>query len=203
MTTTSRPPLGRSAPSTSATATSYGRSRPFLARESSATTRGRRMRTCTPVARTRGGRSPLMRRGALCTSQPDRPPMISMEATARATICSATPCSRWMPAPENACGTSQAVHHDIWDYDLVAAPQLVTVRHDGQTIDAVATAGKNGLLFAFNRVTGEPALAHRGAARPSIGYARRMVVTDAASFQPHSCHSPGLIQSAQTRSTLT
>lgn len=50
----------------------------------------------------------------------------------------------------------QAVHHDIWDYDLVAAPQLVTVRHDGQTIDAVATAGKNGLLFAFNRVTGEP-----------------------------------------------
>jgi quinoprotein glucose dehydrogenase len=50
----------------------------------------------------------------------------------------------------------QAVHHDLWDYDLASAPQLVTVRHGGRTIDAVALATKHGFLFAFDRVTGEP-----------------------------------------------
>jgi quinoprotein glucose dehydrogenase len=50
----------------------------------------------------------------------------------------------------------QTVHHDLWDYDNVSAPQLVTVRHDGQRIDAVALAGKTGFLYVFNRVTGAP-----------------------------------------------
>ncbi len=50
----------------------------------------------------------------------------------------------------------QLVHHDLWDYDLAAAPQLVTVTHNGKKIDAVAVAGKNGFMFVFNRVTGEP-----------------------------------------------
>jgi quinoprotein glucose dehydrogenase len=50
----------------------------------------------------------------------------------------------------------QTVHHDLWDYDLTAAPQLITVRHNGKTIDAVAQAAKTGFLFVFDRVTGEP-----------------------------------------------
>ena len=50
----------------------------------------------------------------------------------------------------------QTVHHDLWDYDNVSAPQLVTVRHNGQRVDAVAHAGKTGFLYVFNRVTGEP-----------------------------------------------
>ena len=50
----------------------------------------------------------------------------------------------------------QVVHHDLWDYDLTAAPQLITVRHKGKTIDAVAQASKHGFLFVFDRVTGEP-----------------------------------------------
>lgn len=50
----------------------------------------------------------------------------------------------------------QAVHHDLWDYDLVSAPQLITVQHQGKTIDAVAQATKHGFLFAFDRVTGKP-----------------------------------------------
>jgi quinoprotein glucose dehydrogenase len=50
----------------------------------------------------------------------------------------------------------QTVHHDIWDYDNVAAPQLTTIRRDGKTIDVVALAGKTGYLYVFNRVTGEP-----------------------------------------------
>ncbi len=50
----------------------------------------------------------------------------------------------------------QTVHHDLWDYDLTAAPQLITVNRNGERIDAVAVATKQGFLFVFNRVTGEP-----------------------------------------------
>lgn len=50
----------------------------------------------------------------------------------------------------------QTVHHDLWDYDLVSAPQLITVDHNGKKIDAVAQATKQGFLFVFDRVTGEP-----------------------------------------------
>ena len=50
----------------------------------------------------------------------------------------------------------QTVHHDLWDYDLVAGPKLLTVRHDGKMVDIVAQAGKTGFLYVFNRVTGEP-----------------------------------------------
>jgi quinoprotein glucose dehydrogenase len=50
----------------------------------------------------------------------------------------------------------QTVHHDLWDFDNASAPQLVTVRHKGRRVPAVAYAGKTGFLYAFNRVTGEP-----------------------------------------------
>ena len=50
----------------------------------------------------------------------------------------------------------QTVHHDIWDYDNNSAPQLTTIQHDGQRIDAVAVAGKTGYMYVFNRVTGAP-----------------------------------------------
>jgi quinoprotein glucose dehydrogenase len=50
----------------------------------------------------------------------------------------------------------QAVHHDLWDYDLTAAPKLLTVRHNGKMVDIVAEAGKNGFLYVFDRVTGKP-----------------------------------------------
>ncbi len=50
----------------------------------------------------------------------------------------------------------QIVHHDLLDKDLPCAPVLLTVSHNGQQIDAVAQGTKHGLLFVFNRVTGEP-----------------------------------------------
>jgi quinoprotein glucose dehydrogenase len=50
----------------------------------------------------------------------------------------------------------QTIHHDVWDYDPNAAPQLVTVTHDRKKVDAVALASKNGFLFVFDRVTGKP-----------------------------------------------
>jgi quinoprotein glucose dehydrogenase len=50
----------------------------------------------------------------------------------------------------------QMVHHDLWDFDNCAAPQLTTIRRNGKTIDVVAQAGKTGFLYVFDRVTGEP-----------------------------------------------
>jgi quinoprotein glucose dehydrogenase len=50
----------------------------------------------------------------------------------------------------------QTVHHDLWDLDNVSAPLLVTVRHNGRKVDAVAHAGKTGFLYVFDRVTGKP-----------------------------------------------
>jgi quinoprotein glucose dehydrogenase len=50
----------------------------------------------------------------------------------------------------------QTVHHDLWDYDLSPAPQLLTIHRDGKKIDAVAVATKHGFMFVFDRVTGEP-----------------------------------------------
>jgi quinoprotein glucose dehydrogenase len=50
----------------------------------------------------------------------------------------------------------QLVHHDLWDYDLVSAPKLLTVRHQGRQVDIVAQASKTGMLYVFDRTTGEP-----------------------------------------------
>lgn len=50
----------------------------------------------------------------------------------------------------------QLVHHDLWDRDPPAPPNLVTVRRDGRTIDAVAQVTKSGYVFVFDRVTGRP-----------------------------------------------
>jgi len=50
----------------------------------------------------------------------------------------------------------QLVHHDIWDWDLPAAPTLIDVARDGKTIPAVAQITKMSTLFIFNRVTGAP-----------------------------------------------
>jgi quinoprotein glucose dehydrogenase len=50
----------------------------------------------------------------------------------------------------------QTVHHDLWDYDLAAPPMLLTVRHAGREVDAVAQLTKTGLLFLLDRETGAP-----------------------------------------------
>ncbi len=50
----------------------------------------------------------------------------------------------------------QLVHHDLWDYDPAAAPVLFEAVRNGKSVPAVAQITKMGILFAFNRVTGEP-----------------------------------------------
>jgi quinoprotein glucose dehydrogenase len=50
----------------------------------------------------------------------------------------------------------QTVHHGLWDWDLPAQPNLVTINVNGQRIDAVAQVTKRGETFVFDRVTGKP-----------------------------------------------
>ena len=50
----------------------------------------------------------------------------------------------------------QTTHHDIWDRDLPAPPNLITIKKEGKTIDAVAQVTKQGQTFVFDRVTGTP-----------------------------------------------
>ncbi|WP_404402189.1 pyrroloquinoline quinone-dependent dehydrogenase [Pelagibacterium halotolerans] len=50
----------------------------------------------------------------------------------------------------------QLVHHDIWDYDTNAAPTLVDIKRDGETVPALVQTSKQGFLYVLNRLTGEP-----------------------------------------------
>jgi quinoprotein glucose dehydrogenase len=50
----------------------------------------------------------------------------------------------------------QMVHHDVWDYDAATAPKLLTVHHEGRSVDAVAQVSKQGFVFVFDRVSGAP-----------------------------------------------
>ncbi len=50
----------------------------------------------------------------------------------------------------------QTVHHDLWDWDLSAAPILADITVDGKKIKAVAQVTKQAFTFVFDRVTGKP-----------------------------------------------
>jgi glucose dehydrogenase len=50
----------------------------------------------------------------------------------------------------------QLVHHDLWDFDLPAAPILADIRVDGKPIRAVVQVTKQAFAFVFDRVTGQP-----------------------------------------------
>jgi quinoprotein glucose dehydrogenase len=50
----------------------------------------------------------------------------------------------------------QGVKHDVWDLDFPSAPTLVTVKHDGRDVEALAQITKTGYVFVLDRRTGEP-----------------------------------------------
>jgi quinoprotein glucose dehydrogenase len=50
----------------------------------------------------------------------------------------------------------QLVHHGIWDFDIPCAPMLIDITMNGRTVKAVAQPTKQGLLYTFNRATGDP-----------------------------------------------
>lgn len=74
----------------------------------------------------------------------------------------------------------QMVHHDIWDRDLPAPPNLLTVTQNGpdgrpRRIDAVAQTTKQGYVFVFDRVTGKPLFPVEERSVPTDGVAGEVV----------------------------
>ncbi len=61
----------------------------------------------------------------------------------------------------------QTVHHDIWDRDIPAPPNLFSLVKDGRKIDVVSVLSKQGFMFVFNRETGEPIFSIEERAFPS------------------------------------
>ncbi len=50
----------------------------------------------------------------------------------------------------------QDVRHDLWDLDVCAPPNLVTITRDGRRVDAVTGVSKAGHLMLLDRLSGEP-----------------------------------------------
>ena len=63
----------------------------------------------------------------------------------------------------------QLVHHDVWDRDLPAPPNLVTVTRNGKKIDAVAQITKQGYVYVFDRENGTPLFDIQEVAVPTDG----------------------------------
>jgi quinoprotein glucose dehydrogenase len=50
----------------------------------------------------------------------------------------------------------QLVHHGIWDHDIPCAPILANITVNGRQIKALAQPTKQGWVYVFDRVTGQP-----------------------------------------------
>jgi quinoprotein glucose dehydrogenase len=50
----------------------------------------------------------------------------------------------------------QFVHHPLWDHDMSSAPLLMDVTIDGKPRKVVAVPSKQGWLYCFDRITGQP-----------------------------------------------
>lgn len=84
----------------------------------------------------------------------------------------------------------QLVKHDVFDYDLPAQPILIDYPHDGGTVPALVQNTKMGLVFVFNRATGEPLVPIVERAVPQTG----AVTTEALSpVQPFPEGMPPLV----------
>ncbi|SMF76128.1 quinoprotein glucose dehydrogenase [Tistlia consotensis] len=82
----------------------------------------------------------------------------------------------------------QTVHHDLWDMDVPAQPQLVDLQRDGRSVPALVQPTKQGEIFVLDRRTGKPLLpvseepAPQGAAKGD--HAAPTQPVSAISFRP-------------------
>ena len=84
----------------------------------------------------------------------------------------------------------QLVHHDVWDYDLPAQPTLVEFEHEGSTVAGVVQPTKMGMLFVFDRVTGEPVFPIEERPVPQSGVAGEFL----SPTQPFPAAPPPLVR---------
>ena len=63
----------------------------------------------------------------------------------------------------------QTVHHDLWDRDLPCPPNLVTVKREGRSIDALVQTTKDGLVYVLDRDSGKTLFPVEERAVPVVG----------------------------------
>ena len=83
----------------------------------------------------------------------------------------------------------QAVHHDVWDYDLPAQPGLYQVWRNGKSHDVVAQVTKTGFVFVLDRDSGEPFLPIEERAVPQGGVAGEVL----SPTQPFPVNTPPIV----------
>lgn len=93
----------------------------------------------------------------------------------------------------------QAVHHDLWDYDLPCAPVLATVTHEGKKKDAVAQVSKMGFVFLLDRDTGKPLFPVEERPVP----ASKLAGEYASATQPFPVKPPPLVRQKFTEADIT
>lgn len=49
----------------------------------------------------------------------------------------------------------QTIHHDLWDRDIPLQPNLTTIEHNGDSLQVVVQATKDGLVYVLDSETGE------------------------------------------------
>ena len=93
----------------------------------------------------------------------------------------------------------QAVRHDVWDRDFPSAPNLVTLKQGGRSVDAVVQISKSGHVFVFERETGKPlfSIEHRGVPASDIEGERL------ATAQPLPLKPPPFARQTLTENLLT
>lgn len=93
----------------------------------------------------------------------------------------------------------QVIKHDIWDWDLPAAPSLVTVTREGKPVEAVAQITKHGYVFVLDRKTGTPLfpVEERSAPASDVDGER------ASPTQRHPLAPPPFVRQSLTEDMLT
>jgi glucose dehydrogenase len=93
----------------------------------------------------------------------------------------------------------QGVRHDLWDRDFPSPPALLTVRRDGNNIDAVAQTTKQGFVYLFDRTNGKPLFPIAYQAYPSSPMPDEI----AAAQQPLPTKPPPFSRQGLTEDMLT
>ena len=119
-------------------------------------------------------------------------PTTCTEGIGLATISSATRSSPCKCATGERVWHYQIVHHDLWDYDLPAAPILADITVGGAADQGCRAAHEAGVCLRLRSATGQPGVADRRAARAHVGHAGRAHLAHAAvPHQAAAVRSPG------------
>lgn len=86
----------------------------------------------------------------------------------------------------------QAVHHDVWDWDIPAAPIVADIPVDGEIVPVVIVLTKQSLVFVLNRDTGEPVFEVEERPVPTDGVAGDQL----SPTQPFPVKPPPLMQTS-------